>query len=372
MTELTDAALVERCRTGDKSAYGRLVSRHQNRVRRVLRAVLPYSAEVDDVVQDAFLEGYLSLNNLRQPEQFRAWICGIGLNMAKMRQRQMRRLVDLETAVSLPTIQLTPEQIAEQREVEQHLYAAISDLPPSEQEALLLVYRDGFSHRETAVQLGISLSAVKVRVHRGRNRLRSALTPTEVHMLEVAIHDILAIIVAPQADSPDDNEGATMEQAELDALWRSLHKHRVVILKEKAQDRYLPIWIGPSEADLLLFKLQEKELKRPLVFDLTRTLMDLGNLKLENVAVSRLHETIFYGSLTIRKNGTTHEIDCRPSDAINLAVRQDVPMFVAPEVMTQAGVLPDEDGMYRFQAPESRPGISWQSQLTGEEGTFQN
>jgi RNA polymerase sigma factor (sigma-70 family) len=347
-----------------------LVERYQLRLRRVLAAVLSHPAEVDDVAQEAFLEAYLSLDKLRQPERFRAWLCGIGLNLAKMRLRRMKWLVDLDTAVSLPAPQPTPEQMAEQHEGEQRLYAAISDLSPAEREALLLVYRDGFSHQETAVQLGISLSAVKVRVHRGRNRLRSALTPVEVHMLEVAIHDILTIKVDPNADLPDDEAVETMEKAELDALWRSLNEHRIVILKEKMQDRYLPIWIGPSEADLLLFKLQEKELKRPLVFDLTRTLMDLGSLTLEKVAVSRLHEQVFYGSLTIRKNGTTHEVDCRPSDAINLAVRQDVPMFVAAEVMEQAGELPNESGMYRFKGSKARAVASWQSLLLGGEGAF--
>jgi hypothetical protein len=366
MTELTDAALVEQCRAGDKSAYGRLVMRHQLRVQRVLQAVLPYS-EVDDVVQEAFLEAYLNLGKLRQPERFRAWLCGIGINLAKMRWRRMRWLVSLEMAVSLPSPQPLPERLVEQQETEQRLYDAISDLPPAEREALLLVYRDGFSQRETAEQLGISLSAVKVRVHRGRNRLRSALAiPMEVQMREIMIHDILAVKVDPNADLPDDDEVETMEKSELDALWRSLSEHHIVILKEKDADRYLPIWIGPSEAQLIMWKLQEKEVKRPLVFDLTRTLMDLGRLTLENVVVSRLHENVFYGSLNIRKNGTVHEVDCRPSDAINLAVRQNAPIFVADEVMEAAGTLPDEDGIYRFECSPSRPGLSWHSLLREE------
>ena len=367
-----DADLVEQCQAGDKTAYGQLVTRHQHRVRRVLQAVMSASAEVDDVMQEAFLEAYLSLDRLRQPEKFRAWVCGIGLNLAKMWQRRKRRWVDMETVTVLPSPYPTPEYLAEQREIEQRLYAAIGDLPSAEREALLLVYRDEFSHQETAVQLGISLSAVKVRVHRGRNRLRTALTPKEIAMLEVTIHDILMIKVAPDDDLPEEVEVGTMEPSDLDALWRALSNHYLVILKEKAQDRYLPIWIGPLEAQSLLFKLQEKELKRPIVFDLTRTLMDLGNLKLEKVAVSRLHEQIFYGSLTIHKNGTIHDIDCRPSDAINLAVRQNVPIFVAAEVMDLAAVLSDEDGLYRFKDPISKSGISWQSQLTGEEGEFKN
>jgi RNA polymerase sigma factor (sigma-70 family) len=371
MTELTDAALVEQCRAGDKSAYGRLMMRHQNRVRRVLQAVLPNSGEADDVMQEAFLEAYLGLSNQRQPERFRAWVCGIGLNLAKMRRRRKRWLVNWETAVCLPSPQPTPERIAEQHETEQRLYAAIRDLPPAEREALLLVYRDGFSHQETAEQLGISLSAVKVRVHRGRNRLRSTLVPMEVQMREIMIHDILAVKVDPNANLPNDEEVETMEKSELDALWRSLTEHHIVILKEKEADRYLPIWIGLSEAQLIVWKLQEKEVKRPLVFDLTRTLMDLGSLKLENIIISRLHENVFFGSLNIRKNGTIHEVDCRPSDAINLAVRQNVPMFVAEEVMDAAGTQPDEDNVYRFEFSPTRPGMGWYSLLKEEESTLE-
>ena len=102
MTELTDAALVEQCRAGDKSAYGRLVTRHQLRVQRVLQAMLPYY-EVDDVVQEAFLEAYLNLGKLRQPERFRAWLCGIGINLA-VRQNAPIFVTDevMEAAGTLP------------------------------------------------------------------------------------------------------------------------------------------------------------------------------------------------------------------------------------------------------------------------------
>jgi RNA polymerase sigma factor (sigma-70 family) len=320
--------------------------------------VLPY-AEVDDVVQEAFLEAYLNLNKLRQPDRFRAWVCGIGLNLARMRLRQLSWLVDLETATSLPSPHPSPEHLAEQHESAQRLYTAISDLPPSEREALLLVYHDGFTHQETAVQLGISLTAVKVRVHRGRNRLRAALAPKERQMVEVIIHDVLTDKVG-LADLPTVEE---MGKTGKEALWQSTNSHYIIILKEKDKERYLPIWVGPFEAQLVVFKLKEKEITRPILFDLTRILMDLGELALSRVVVSRLHEEIFYGSLIIGKNGATHEVDCRPSDAINLAVRQGVPIFAAAEVMEQSAVMAEDGQPYCFKN-EREPEVDWYSLLT--------
>ena len=203
MAELSDAILVERCRGGDRVAFSLLVTRHIARVRRLLLAVVGNPAEVDDLLQETFLRAYLNLDSLRDASRFRAWVCGIGINLGRMclrsLSRQMLSLDELESvgAVALDS-HFSPEKTTERREIIERLSCALADLPPSEREALLLVYRDGLSHRETAEFLDISLSAVKVRVHRGRRRLQNALqvefgqqyrTEVKVKMVEVTVYD---------------------------------------------------------------------------------------------------------------------------------------------------------------------------------------
>ncbi len=418
----SDTLLVEQCRAGDVTAFSLLVERHQARLRNVLRTVV-HTNEVDDVMQEAFLQAYLSLDRLERPSRFRAWVTGIALNLARMGYRKEQRWLLWQTGMQAypelvegSTPQRTPEQLAEREETMARLNEAIADLPPGERQALLLVYRDGLNQRQTADELGISLSAVKVRVHRGRRRLRTMLTPIaeeparpflveEETMLPVEIYDVLAheinqavddneafqslLALVPEEKRPllEDQFTFTMtgkhgmvsfwqtfEAVKEDmpeekakafmAQFSELMPHRVVMLKEKEGERVLPIWIGPTEGEAIVLKLRSQEIKRPISFDLIKTLLDLGGVQVEKAAVSRLHEGIFYGTLFARLEAGSDlvEVDCRPSDALGLMVRMDIPFYVAPEVMETAGVLPDENGRYAI-GDSKQIKMEWRSLL---------
>ena len=103
-----------------------------------------------------------------------------------------------------------------------------------------------------------------------------------------------------------------MIEVKIDSIRVSLmSQHRVVVLKEIDTDRYLPIWIGPNEADAIVIKLKEFPLKRPITHDLLATLLDLGQIHVEQATISRLHEGVFYGVLSARlgKDDEMTEID---------------------------------------------------------------
>lgn len=120
-------------------------------------------------------------------------------------------------------------------------------------------------------------------------------------------------------------------------------QHRVVILKEVQGERHLPIWIGPYEAEAIAMELQGVAAARPLAYDLMRSLIgDLGGT-VDRILVTDLSQDIFYARIVIRQNDRSVEIDSRPSDAIALAVRAQVPIMVAESVMDQAGVALDGD-----------------------------
>lgn len=122
-----------------------------------------------------------------------------------------------------------------------------------------------------------------------------------------------------------------------------MNYQRVVILKEKDSDRYLPIWIGPAEADAIAVKLQDLSVPRPLTHDLLRTVIDTMGGSVEHILVNDLHNDTFYAKISIQTNGSTKEIDCRPSDAVALAVRAQVPIYADETVLDKAGILLDKE-----------------------------
>ncbi len=120
-------------------------------------------------------------------------------------------------------------------------------------------------------------------------------------------------------------------------------QHRVVILKDANNERYLPIWIGPFEADAITMELQELPPPRPLTHDLLKAIIDELGGKVAHVFICDLRKDVFYARLVIEANGKQIEIDSRPSDAVALAVRVKAPVFVDESVMERAGIEPEKD-----------------------------
>lgn len=131
-----------------------------------------------------------------------------------------------------------------------------------------------------------------------------------------------------------------------------MSNHRVVLLKEVDADRYLMIWIGPFEAEAINIKLQAVDYPRPLTHDLMRNVIDTLGAEVEQVIVTELRDDTFYARIILRVDGDYIDVDARPSDAMALAVRTEAPIFVADEVMDQAGVVPEEDLMAEGVAEE--------------------
>jgi hypothetical protein len=135
-----------------------------------------------------------------------------------------------------------------------------------------------------------------------------------------------------------------MIEMSIDSIRVSLMNYqRVVILKEKVAKRYLPIWIGPAEADAIAVKLQGVTVPRPLTHDLLSSVIDSLGAAIDSIIVSDLKSDTFYAKIILSINGQQMEIDSRPSDALALAVRTDVPIFAEEAVLDKAGILLDEE-----------------------------
>ncbi len=150
-----------------------------------------------------------------------------------------------------------------------------------------------------------------------------------------------------------------MREMSIDSIRVSLQNYqRVVILKDKDSDRYLPIWIGASEADAIAVKLQEVGVPRPLTHDLLESVIQSLGAQVNHILVSDLSDDTFYAKIVLQHNGSQTEIDSRPSDAIALAVRTQAPIFAADSVIDKAGVRMDQDtgkAVISSEEDEARP-----------------
>jgi bifunctional DNase/RNase len=134
-----------------------------------------------------------------------------------------------------------------------------------------------------------------------------------------------------------------------------MNYQRVVILREKDADRYLPIWIGPAEADAIAVRLQDVSVARPLTHDLLRNTIEQLGGRVSHIVVNDLANDTFFARIVLEVNGQNVEIDSRPSDAIALAVRVEAPIFADDAVLDRAGVLLGEEGQPQAEGEGNRP-----------------
>lgn len=135
----------------------------------------------------------------------------------------------------------------------------------------------------------------------------------------------------------------------------------VVILRTEARPyRYLPIWIGESEALAIRLRLDRHKPPRPLTLNLLESVMSSGRIKLVDIAIDDLKGGVFLGRLHLRQGGRLWKVEARPSDAIGLALGNNVPIWVADKVLKRAAFDPkslqfDDEQPDPPTAPGKRP-----------------
>jgi len=159
-----------------------------------------------------------------------------------------------------------------------------------------------------------------------------------------------------------------MIEMTIDSIRVSLMNYqRVVILKEKTAERYLPIWIGPAEADAIAVKLQDVKVPRPLTHDLLRSVIDSLGASVHSIVVSDLKNDTFFAKIILNVDGGSVEIDSRPSDALALAVRAEVPIYADESVLEKAGIYLDQESGKPIQDGDIAPGMVEGKKISEEE-----
>jgi len=157
-----------------------------------------------------------------------------------------------------------------------------------------------------------------------------------------------------------------MIEVVIDSIRVSLmSQQRIVILRERHAERYLPIWIGIYEAESITIALQEVEVARPLTHDLMKNIFKELNAHVVRVEVVALRDDTFFGNIVAEADGRTLNIDSRPSDALAIAVRTHVPILVARSVMDSAGIIPEED--LQDEGETEKTGQSKEPEIEGGE-----
>lgn len=176
--EMTDAALVAACVTGDRAALGALFDRHHDLVRRFIARSCGWDArDVDDLVQGTFVAVIAAARSFDGRAAVKTWLCGIAINVMRHHARsevRRRRLAEVAAAQPRPP---GPdiEHAQVERERSAQLAAAIANLSPKLRDAFVLVYLEGLPGTDVAAVLGISEGAIWKRLHEARTQLRVAL-----------------------------------------------------------------------------------------------------------------------------------------------------------------------------------------------------
>jgi len=186
---LPDEAIVKRVRAGDRALFEILMRRHNQRVYRVVRAVVKDEADVEDVMQQAYINAFTHLHQFEERSQFSTWLIRIALHEAFGRRRKVQRAETTtarnragvaddsgEFMDALTSPDADPERRAYAQELHRVLEAAVDTLPESYRAVFMLRDIEGLTTSETGQGLGLGDEAVKTRLHRARAMIRRAVT----------------------------------------------------------------------------------------------------------------------------------------------------------------------------------------------------
>lgn len=317
----TDAELVREALQGTREPLGELLRRHWDTAVFLAARVLGSSELARDATQEAAIAAMTDLRRLRTPDRFGAWFCGIALNVARRWLRQLRSEVPsscLEQASPSPG----PAEAAVIADIAGRVRGAVAALPDGQRHAVLLFYLQGLSHREVAEELGISVGAVKSRLHQAR----AGLAPRLAQVIDIP--EAKTVTTADEVRWTDASVTEIRRTQGADT-WHSKH---VMILAEHGGDRRLPIWIGPAEATALALTLESAETPRPFTYKLAASLVEAAGSRIAEVRITRLLPPVFYASVLVQSPAGLREVDARPSDAVTLALATGAPIRMDSEL----------------------------------------
>ena len=173
-----DAMLVTLTLQGDPNTFARLIERHRPGLLNLALSQVSDLSEAEDLVQEAFIQAYQRLDTLQAPDKFAGWIYSITRNLchaALRKRRLMPESLETSNAADVPDSSVTPDSLAEGREISDTIVKAVAALPANNQQVFLL-YLEGWSYRNIATTLELSTSTVSGRVQQAKKRVKEKLS----------------------------------------------------------------------------------------------------------------------------------------------------------------------------------------------------
>ncbi len=343
LEEETDAQLVARARADDTDAFRSLLERYQPMAFHLALRMVGKEEVAHELVQEALLQAYLSLDHLRDDARFKSWLYGIVLNLC----RNWRRLhpaselsLDEEAALFQPPLSDDPQQIAEERELEQAVRSAIGILTPNNHAVAFLFYYKDMSMQEIANRLSISLSAVKNRLHQARQQIQT--------YLQQRYPDL---VFSPRRPP----RRKTMLRLH---LFKVVQRHQpfsestfLLFLDEQEQH----VWT-PSVSD---WRTQTVRLPLPTSQETTGVEPDTSEVlvqmihalkgRVEEIGIEELDEDLLYARVTLRGQPGRHTVKARLDDALRLAIRERPAIFIAETVFDHQAITLADYGQTQEQ-----------------------
>jgi len=326
MEQLTDAELVANVRLGDKEAFGKLVERYQQMVGRIAKKMIADEWVARELTQEAILQAYLSLDHLRDASRFKSWLYGITLNICRSYlHNQKMDMLSLETIIGGVQSDIIansdnlvdPQTIAEAHELHRLVFGAIDELTARDKEATLLFYYEQLTLQEIAALSGVSVGAIKGRLHRSRKHLQERLS------------------IAYVPERRKEQRKMNTRQVTIEAVREHSGTRQCFVILKDDHNARLIICIGRAEALTIAAGLTEISPPRPMTTHLMTSLFNVIDIELKEVRIEAFKDDIFYAVITVVDGKEEHDLDARPSDALALAVLMKRPIFVADTLMKQ-------------------------------------
>jgi len=326
-----DADLVRAALRGAREPFAELVRRHQRTATALAARVLGSDDLARDAVQEAAVAAMTGLDRLRSADRFGPWFCGIALNVSRRWLRQLRAERP-DFGPDRAGAGAGPDELAELADLASRVRAAIAELADGQREAVLLFYLQGLSHREVAAELGVSVGAVKSRLHQARAALAPRLAP---------LMDIQEGTTMPATTNEPEWIDVSVAEIRREEGDPETRKHIMVL--ESARGQRLPIWVGPFEATALALTLEAVETPRPLTYQMAVGLLAAAGAQAAETRITRLDSGTFYAVVIVDGPAGQREVDARPSDAVTLAAMVDAPIRVDARLFAEADAAECED-----------------------------
>jgi RNA polymerase sigma-70 factor (ECF subfamily) len=345
MEEKVDAELVRLARADQKDAFQQLVERYQVMAYCLALRLCRQEETARELVQEAILQAYLSLDHLQEEARFKNWFYGIVLNVYRnwmrtsgqkqpfsLDARSTSKNDDLFFSGSSSELLVDPQEIVEDRELRQLVRDSLQLLSRKNRLVAQLFYYEDMSIQQIASQLQISQGAVKNRLFKGREHLRSHLQ---------SLYPELAY------RTTEKTRGEPMITATIARIEQDLYR-TVVILWDERNQRALPLWFPAyknTNPALLMSMSQEDAASMPTTLELMTGIFTTLGGGLKNVVIDALQGSLLYAQLHLHSTHGQRTLKAHLHDALPLALRMQSTFVVSEEVFRLRGIEIKEPGV---------------------------